>query len=69
MIKEIDINPLLASPERLIALDARILLHEPVLEEEKLPRFCDPTLPGTVCQQLDLTGWRRIYDPPHSARR
>ncbi|MBI4893037.1 MAG: acetate--CoA ligase family protein [Acidobacteria bacterium] len=28
-IKEIDINPLLASPERLLALDARIVLHDP----------------------------------------
>ena len=28
-IAEIDINPLLASPERLIALDARVVLHRP----------------------------------------
>jgi acetyltransferase len=28
-IKEIDINPLLASPERLLALDARVILHGP----------------------------------------
>ena len=28
-IEEIDINPLLASPERLIALDARVVLHAP----------------------------------------
>ena len=27
-IKEIDINPLLASPERLLALDARVVLHD-----------------------------------------
>ena len=27
-IKEIDINPLLASPERLLALDARVIVHE-----------------------------------------
>jgi acetyltransferase len=37
-IKEIDINPLLASPERLVALDARILLHTPTMEERELPR-------------------------------
>ncbi len=30
-IKEIDINPLLASPGRLIALDARVVLHGPEL--------------------------------------
>ena len=27
-IKEIDINPLLASPDRLLALDARVIIHE-----------------------------------------
>jgi acetyltransferase len=38
-IKEIDINPLLASPERLIALDARVVLHDPDVKEESLPRL------------------------------
>ena len=28
-IKEIDINPLLVSPKQIIALDARIVLHDP----------------------------------------
>ncbi len=37
-IKEIDINPLLASPDGLIALDARIVLHEPGTTEDQLPR-------------------------------
>lgn len=37
-IKEIDINPLLASPEGLIALDARVVLHEPGLSQEDLPK-------------------------------
>ncbi|MGZ4824667.1 MAG: GNAT family N-acetyltransferase, partial [Terriglobales bacterium] len=37
-IKEIDINPLLASGERLLALDARIVLHPADLREEELPR-------------------------------
>ncbi|MEJ7842196.1 MAG: bifunctional acetate--CoA ligase family protein/GNAT family N-acetyltransferase [Rubrobacter sp.] len=36
-IKELDINPLLASPERLTALDARIVLHDPETAEEDLP--------------------------------
>jgi acetyltransferase len=36
-IKEIDINPLLASSERLIALDARVVLHGPEMTEDKLP--------------------------------
>ncbi len=37
-IKELDINPLLASPERLIALDARVVLHDPLTREEDLSR-------------------------------
>ena len=37
-IKEIDINPLLASPDGLIALDARVVLHDASTPKEKLPR-------------------------------
>jgi acetyltransferase len=36
-IKEIDINPLLASPERLLALDARVVVHGPEITEDELP--------------------------------
>ncbi|MCL4401405.1 MAG: bifunctional acetate--CoA ligase family protein/GNAT family N-acetyltransferase [Acidobacteria bacterium] len=37
-IKEIDINPLLASPERLIALDARVVVHGPEVREDEIPK-------------------------------
>ena len=37
-IKEIDINPLLASHERLIALDARVVIHDPKTKESALPK-------------------------------
>jgi len=36
-IQEIDINPLLASPERLLALDARVVVHGPDAQESDLP--------------------------------
>jgi len=38
-IAELDINPLLASPERLIALDARVVLHDPAMDPRDLPRL------------------------------
>ena len=37
-IKEIDINPLLASPEGLVALDARMVLFGPEIPDSSLPR-------------------------------
>lgn len=38
-IKEIDINPLLASPERILALDARVLLYDVETQVEDLPKL------------------------------
>ena len=38
-IAEIDINPLLASPERVIALDARVMLHPASMTDSELPRL------------------------------
>ncbi len=37
-VAEIEINPLLASPERLVALDARIVLHGPSVTVDQLPK-------------------------------
>jgi len=38
-IKEIDINPLFASADDLVALDARVILHEAGMEEAALPKL------------------------------
>ncbi len=37
LIKEVDINPLLASSEQIVALDARVVLHGQEVGEESLP--------------------------------
>lgn len=37
-IKEIDINPLLVSADNIIALDARIILHDPKVSQDQLPK-------------------------------
>jgi acetyltransferase len=38
-IKEIDINPLFAGGDDLVALDARVILHDPKTTEDKLPKL------------------------------
>lgn len=38
LVKELDINPLLASSDQLIALDARVVLHEPDVDLDTVPR-------------------------------
>jgi len=37
-IKEIDINPLIASPDKILALDARVVVYGPEMTPEKLPK-------------------------------
>ncbi|GAB4574295.1 MAG: bifunctional acetate--CoA ligase family protein/GNAT family N-acetyltransferase [Anaerolineae bacterium] len=49
-IKETDINPLLASPEQLLALDARIVLFEPDVTEDQLPRLAIRPYPFQYAQ-------------------
>jgi len=50
-IRELDINPLLASPERLVSLDARVVLHEPETDEEELPRNAIRPYPNQYVSQ------------------
>jgi acetyltransferase len=53
-IKEIDINPLLASPGRLLALDARVVLHEPDISEDELPKLAIRPYPLQYAQPWTL---------------
>jgi acetyltransferase len=45
-IREIDINPLLATPTGAVALDARVVLHNPAMGEAELPRPAIRPYPG-----------------------
>jgi acetyltransferase len=53
-IAEIDINPLLASPERLLALDARVVLHGKDVPENQLPRPAIRPYPTQYVRQWKL---------------
>jgi acetyltransferase len=37
-IRELDINPLIASPAGILALDARVVLHDPKIPDAELPK-------------------------------
>ena len=47
-IKEIDINPLMAAPGRLLALDARVVLHDPATPESALPALAIRPYPDAI---------------------
>jgi acetyltransferase len=53
-IAEIDINPLLASPDRLIALDARVVLHSQDVKDHQLPRPAIRPYPAQYVTHLKL---------------
>jgi acetyltransferase len=53
-IAELDINPLLASSERLVALDARVVLHPAEVPDEKLPRPAIRPYPMQYVSQVKL---------------
>jgi acetyltransferase len=52
-IKEIDINPLFASGDDLVALDARVILHDPKTTEEQLPKLAIRPYPTQYVE-----GWK-----------
>jgi acetyltransferase len=63
-IKEIDINPLLASPDRLLALDARVVLHEAEIADENLPQSAIRPYPEQyVSNWKTNTGERVVIRP------
>ena len=68
-IKEIDINPLLASPDGLIALDARVVVHGPEVTLEQVPRAAIRAYPDALRGALDDEGRNSGHDPSDPSRR
>jgi len=63
-IKEIDINPLLASPERLVALDARVVLQGAEVREPDLPRLAVRPYPAQYASAWALKNGTSITIRP-----
>lgn len=54
LIAECDINPLLASADKLIALDARVILHDPKVKKEDLPKSAIRPYPSQYIETWTL---------------
>jgi len=64
-VSEIDINPLLVSPDRLTALDARVVLHGPEVQAKDLPKLAIRPYRCNTC----LAGLWKMDLRDHSAIR
>jgi acetyltransferase len=63
-IAEIDINPLLVSPESIIALDARVIMHPASMPDEQLPRSAIRPYPSEyVTEVTSHTGEQIVLRP------
>jgi len=62
-IKEIDINPLMASPEKLLALDARVVLHD-VKDESQLPRLAIRPYPNQYVAPWTMKNGQQVIMRP-----
>ena len=53
-IKEIDVNPLLATPDQLLALDARVVVHDSAMTLQNLPRTAIRPYPAQYVAEWNL---------------
>ena len=63
-IAEVDINPLLVSPERIIALDARVVLHGPDVADADLPRLAIRPYPRQYVREVRVAGDTPLFIRP-----
>lgn len=63
-IAELDINPLLASSGRLLALDARVVLHDPTLSGQELPRLAIRPYPRRYVEPWTATDGTQLLIRP-----
>ncbi|MFP2962193.1 bifunctional acetate--CoA ligase family protein/GNAT family N-acetyltransferase [Myxococcus sp. 1LA] len=63
-VKEVDINPLLASPERLLALDARVVLCPASVTEAELPKLAIVPYPEQYVAPFRLRSGEEIVLRP-----
>jgi acetyltransferase len=63
-IKEIDINPLMVSPERILALDARVVLHDASTSEDALPHPAIRPYPAQYVAPWTLTNGKKVLIRP-----
>lgn len=63
-IKECDINPLMISSDEMVALDARVVLHDPNISDAELPKLAIRPYPvNYVCHTLLKDGTQVILRP------
>ncbi len=63
-IKELDINPLIASPEGLLALDGRVVLHGKTVTEELLPHLAIRPYPNKYIAPWVMKDGRKVVIRP-----
>jgi acetyltransferase len=63
-IREIDINPLLASSETLLALDARVVVYEQTVSPSEIPKPAIRPYPSKYVGQLALRGGELLQIRP-----